>query len=69
MSELIKAIVDFKQRKKLESEKAFAKFESVINSTHTATELSEASREYARASAEYIAASDLLIELIQKGLI
>lgn len=69
MSELFKAIADFKQRKKFESEKAFANFESVINSTHTATEFSAASREYTRASAEYMAANELLIELIQKGLV
>lgn len=69
MNELFKTIVDFKQRKKFESEKAFAKFESVINSTHTTAELSDASREYTIASAEHMAASELLIELIQKGLL
>lgn len=69
MSKLFRTIVDFKQRKKFESDRAFAKFESAINSTHTTAELSEAYREYTKASAEYMAVNDLLIELIQKGLV
>lgn len=69
MSELYKAIVDFKQRKKFEYDMAFGEFESVLNSTHTIAELSEAARDYDRASAACMAVTELLVELVHKGLI
>ena len=69
MSELLKTILDFKQRKKYESDKAYARFEIVLNSTHTALEVLDATVDYAKASSEYMAVSDLLAELTIKGLI